>query len=149
MSYSKLSSVKAGGSRSLVRELLRQRRPGDDAIIDSVRHGLPPSALEDLLDAGLSEDEVASVIGFSVRTLARKRDRRARLDVAQSDRAVRLARVLAEADLYIGARDRALLWLRAKNWALGGRTPLELLATEPGVELVRQALATIAYGGVA
>jgi putative toxin-antitoxin system antitoxin component (TIGR02293 family) len=101
------------------------------------------------LDTGLSEEEVAGIIGFSVRTLGRKRDRRVRLDVAEGDRAVRLARVLAEADLYIGARGRALHWLRSKNWALGGRTPLELLATEPGVEIVRQALATIAYGGVA
>jgi putative toxin-antitoxin system antitoxin component (TIGR02293 family) len=149
MSYPEVSSVKRGPPRSLIRDLLRQGKPSDDAIIEAVGRGLPPSALEELLDAGLSEGEVAGVIGFSVRTLHRKRDRRVRLDVAEGDRAVRLARILAEADLYIGARGRALHWLRAKNWSLGGRTPLELLSTEPGVEMVRQALATIAYGGVA
>jgi putative toxin-antitoxin system antitoxin component (TIGR02293 family) len=149
MAYSKVSTVKAAPSRGLIRDLLRHANPGDDTIIESVRRGLQPGSLDDLLGAGLSEVEVASVIGFSVRTLHRKRDRRVRLDVAEGDRAVRLARILAEADLSIGARSRALHWLRAKNWALGGRTPLELLATEPGVEMVRQALATIAYGGVA
>jgi putative toxin-antitoxin system antitoxin component (TIGR02293 family) len=149
MAYPDVSSVKRGGARTLIRDLLRQGKPSDDAIIDAVGRGLPPSALDDLLDAGLSEDEVAGVIGFSVRTLHRKRDRGVRLDVAEGDRAVRLARILAEADLYIGARGRALHWLRAGNWSLGGRTPLELLATEPGVEMVRQVLATIAYGGVA
>jgi putative toxin-antitoxin system antitoxin component (TIGR02293 family) len=132
-----------------VRDLLRQSKPSDDAIIGAVQHGLAPSVLDELLDAGLTEEEVAGVIGFSVRTLHRKRDRSARLDVAEGDRAIRLARTLAEADLYIGNRSRALHWLRAKNWALGDRTPLALLATEPGLEMVRQALATIAYGGVA
>ena len=149
MAYSEVSSVRRGTARSLVRELLRQSKPSDDAIIVAVQRGLPPSVLDELLDAGLTEDEVAGVIGFSVRTLHRKRDRSARLDVAEGDRAVRLARTLAEADLYIGNRSRALRWLRAKNWALGDRAPLALLATEPGLEIVRQALATIAYGGVA
>jgi hypothetical protein len=64
-----------------VRELLRQGKLGDDAIIGAVQRGLSPSVLDELLDSGLSEDEVAGVIGFSVRTLHRRRDRGARLDV--------------------------------------------------------------------
>lgn len=149
MADNPLSSVKRGKSASIVREVLGHGKPSDDAIIEAVSRGLPPTILGELLDTGLSDEEVASVIGFSVRTLHRKRDRGVRLDVAEGDRAVRLARAIAEADAYIGARDRALHWLRAKNWALGGRTPLMLLTTEPGTELVHQALATIAYGGVA
>ena len=148
MSYSAVSSVRRG-SRSLIRDLLRQSNPGDDAIIGAVRRGLPSSALEELLGAGLTEGEIAGVIGFSVRTLHRKRDRAVRLDVAEGDRAVRLARTLADADRYIGDRGRALRWLRSKVWTLGDRTPLELLSTEAGTEMIRQALATIAYGGVA
>ncbi|HEY2555200.1 MAG TPA: antitoxin Xre-like helix-turn-helix domain-containing protein [Candidatus Cybelea sp.] len=149
MSQSELSPAKRAAPRGVVRELLRQSQPSDDVIIESVGRGLLPSALDDLLDAGLSDDEVAGVIGFSVRTLHRKRDRRVRLGVAEGDRAVRLARALADADRYIGARGRALRWLRAPNWSMGGRKPLDLLATEPGTELVRQALVRIAYGGVA
>lgn len=149
MSYSTVSSVRRGSSRSLIRDLLRHGKASDDAIIGAVRRGLPPSALEELLTAGLTESEIAGVIGFSVRTLHRKRDRSVRLDVAEGDRAVRLARTLADADRYVGNRERALRWLRSKVWALGDRTPLELLSTEPGTEMVRQALATIAYGGVA
>jgi putative toxin-antitoxin system antitoxin component (TIGR02293 family) len=149
MSESELSPGRRPGARGIVRDLLRQSHPTDDAIIESVGRGLPPSTLDDLLDAGLSDDEIAAVIGFSVRTLHRKRDRRVRLGVAEGDRAVRLARTLAEADRYIGARNRALHWLRTPNWSLGGRRPLDLLATEPGAEIVRQALVTIAYGGVA
>jgi putative toxin-antitoxin system antitoxin component (TIGR02293 family) len=144
-----MSSVKRGARSGIVREVLANGRPSDEAIIEAVSRGLPPTILNELLDTGLSDEEIASVIGFSVRTLHRKRDRGVRLDVAEGDRAVRLARVVAEADAYVGARDRALRWLRTKNWALGGRAPLGLLATEPGTELVRQALATIAYGGVA
>lgn len=149
MASTAVSSVKRATPQGIVRRLLRKGKPSDDAIIASVNRGLPPSTLDELLQAGLSEEEIAGVIGFSVRTFHRKRHRRMPLDVAEGDRAVRLARTLSEADLYVGARDRALHWLRTKNWSLGDRTPLELLATEPGAEMVRQALTTIAYGGVA
>ncbi len=148
MSHSAVSRVRRG-ARSLIRDLLRQSNPGDEAIIGAVQRGLPSAALEELLNAGLTEGEISGVIGFSVRTLHRKRDRSVKLDVAEGDRAVRLARTLADADRYIGNRERALRWLRSKVWTLGDRTPLELLSTEAGTEMVRQALATIAYGGVA
>lgn len=149
MATQSVSPVKRQRQASVVREVLRRGSPSDDAIIEAVNRGLPPSVLDELLDAGLSDEEIAGVIGFSVRTLHRKRDREVRLDVAEGDRAVRLARAVAQADAYIGARNRALHWLRSKNWSLGGRIPLALLATEPGTELVHQVLATIAYGGVA
>ena len=120
-------------------------------LIDAVSAGLTAVALEDLLAAGLDIGEIARVIGISERTLQRKRERgaAARLDVAAGDRAVRLARILSEADRYIGDHENALRWLRTKNWGLGDRVPLHLIATEPGVEMVRQSLLAIAYGGVA
>jgi len=134
-----------------MREILSGGRTTDTQIIEAVSAGLPASALDDLLRAGLDLGEIARVVGVSERTLHRKRERGAAgfLDVAESDRAIRLARILAEADRYIGNHEKALRWLRTSNLALGDRVPLDLLATEPGVEMVRQSLVTIAYGGVA
>jgi putative toxin-antitoxin system antitoxin component (TIGR02293 family) len=137
--------------RRIVREILRGASKTDTQIIDAVRRGLPAAALDDLLRAGLELSEIARVVGVSERTLHRKRERGAAgsLDVAESDRTIRLARILAQADRYIGNHEKALRWLRTPNLALGDRVPLDLLATEPGVEMVRQSLVTIAYGGVA
>ncbi len=145
-SIGKKSRITSG---KLVRDVLGGAKPKDARIIEAVTAGLPSAALEDLLSVGLTLDEIARVIGVSERTLQRKRVSGSVLDVAQSDRTVRLARILAEADVYIGEHRRALRWLRKPNWALGDRVPLDLLATEPGVEMVRQSLITIAYGGVA
>jgi putative toxin-antitoxin system antitoxin component (TIGR02293 family) len=137
--------------RRIVREILRGASKTDTQIIDAVRWGLPASALEDLLRAGLELVEIARVVGVSERTLQRKRERgpSGSLDVAESDRTIRLARILAQADRCIGNHEKALHWLRTPNLALGDRVPLDLLATEPGAEMVRQSLVTIAYGGVA
>lgn len=134
-----------------MREILSGTHKSDTQIIDAVSGGLPASTLDDLLRAGLDLSEIARVVGVSERTLQRKRERGAAgsLDVAESDRTVRLARIMAEAIQYIGDHEKALRWLRTRNWALGDRVPLDLLATEPGVEMVRQSLVTIAYGGVA
>ncbi|HET9096647.1 MAG TPA: antitoxin Xre-like helix-turn-helix domain-containing protein, partial [Candidatus Baltobacteraceae bacterium] len=129
-----------------MREILAGAPRSDNQIINAVTGGLPASALDDLLEAGLELAEIARVVGVSERTLQRKRGTAGTLDVAESDRTVRLARILAQADRYIGEHGKALRWLRTRNWALGDRVPLDLLATEPGVEMVRQSLVTIAYG---
>lgn len=148
---SSVRKAEAQHHRKFVRDILGGAHKSDTQIIDAVSGGLPAGVLDDLLRAGLELGEIARVVGVSERTLQRKRERGAAgsLDVAESDRTIRLARILGDADRYIGDRRRALRWLRTPNWALGDRVPLDLLATEPGVEMVRQSLVTIAYGGVA
>jgi len=139
----------AFSSRRLVRDVLVGLTPSDEQIIRAVTSGLVSAVLDDLVDCGLSIDEIAGVVGVSKRTLHRKRASHVLLDVAESDRTIRLARIIADADTSIGDHTKALHWLRTPNWALGNAVPLHLLATEPGVEMVRQSLATIAFGGVA
>lgn len=143
--------AKAKRNGQLVSDILAGKPKSDTQIIDAVVGGLSAGVLDDLLRAGLELSEIARVVGVSERTLHRKRERgsAAFLDVAESDRTIRLARILGEADRFIGDHERALRWLRTRNWALGDRVPLDLLATEPGVEMVRQSLASIAFGGVA
>ncbi|MEA2688838.1 MAG: hypothetical protein QOD51_1445 [Candidatus Eremiobacteraeota bacterium] len=117
-----------------------------------ISRGLPTEVLDGLREIGYSVDEIARVTANSARTIQRylaNRRREARLNLATSDRAVRLAAVTLLADRLIGRRDVALAWLRAPNQYLGGITPLEMLESEAGTTAVVQSLYTIAYGGVA
>lgn len=117
-----------------------------------ISRGLPSEVLEGLREIGYSVDEIARVTANSARTVQRylaDRRRRTRLNLATSDRAVRLAAVTVLADRLIGRRDLALAWLRAPNQYLGGITPLEMLESEAGTSAVVQSLYAIAYGGIA
>jgi putative toxin-antitoxin system antitoxin component (TIGR02293 family) len=100
------------------------------------------------VSTGFTIDEMARVIGMSPRTIARKERSTSPLSPAEADRAVRLSRVVHAAVYAIGDRDKALRWLRKPNTALRGHVPLELIATEPGTQIVVATLNAIAYGGV-
>lgn len=105
---------------------------------------LPVDILERLLDAGLAWDEVAFIIPR--RTLSHRREKGQPLTVEESDKAIRLARILAQATSTFGEVERALNWLRAKQQRLGGVAPLSLAGTEQGAHLVEEQLVQIDEG---
>jgi putative toxin-antitoxin system antitoxin component (TIGR02293 family) len=80
------------------------------------------------------------------RTLARRRARREPLNLEETDKALRLARISAEADRVFGSPSKASRWLRKPNAALGGQTPLALLKTETGARAVDELLGQIDHG---
>ena len=97
----------------------------------------------------LTVEEIASVLGSSLRTISRKERGRNTLSPTEADRVYRLARV---ADLAVesnGDAGRAALWLSTPSTYLGNRTPLQMLDTELGTTYVERSLAAIAYGGIA
>jgi len=55
--------------------------------------------------------------------------------------------VIAEAILVFGDTDKAIEWLNRKNLVFG-KTPISLLNSEAGTEVVRKVLSAIAHGGV-
>lgn len=132
------------------RGLARAANPRE--LSDEVRRGLPASTIAALRDGGYAIDEIARVTANSTRTIQRyllEKRRSERLNLATSDRVVRLAAMTLLAARLIGTHEKALAWLRAPNRYLGGTTPLEMLETEVGTQAVVQSLYSIAYGGVA
>jgi putative toxin-antitoxin system antitoxin component (TIGR02293 family) len=89
---------------------------------------------------------VSSRFGISQRTLTRRIAQHSKLTAAESDRAVRLARVYTSAEETLGDGDKAAEWLKTPNRALGGARPLDQLDTDPGVREVEEVLGRIAYG---
>lgn len=116
-------------------------------LLGVLDEGLPFAAFERLLrTAGLSASELAQAVAIPARTLVRRRHA-GRLTPAESDRLVRVSRILARAvDVYEGNLERAVLWLKAPIAALGGKRPLDLLPTEVGAREVETVLGRLEHG---
>jgi putative toxin-antitoxin system antitoxin component (TIGR02293 family) len=72
--------------------------------------------------------------------LKHRKARSENLSHQETERAVRVRRVLAQAEQVFGSHDKALLWLRTPGDRLNNRTPLSMLPTEAGGRLVESML---------
>ena len=118
----------------------------DADLLHAVENGLPISALDSAIRVGRLTAEEADRIVLPRRTLAYRRKHRQRLSVEESDRLARVARVAARAEATFGTPERAALWLRRPNRALGKRAPLDLLGTGEGALMVENVLVRIDDG---
>ncbi len=115
-------------------------------FIAMIRGGLPYRTL--LLATEhlqLSVNDLSLALGLSPRTLARRRSSQ-RLTTAESERILRLARVVARAEEVLGDAEAARGWLQARNRALGGTPPIEFLDTDIGADAVLDILGRIEHG---
>jgi putative toxin-antitoxin system antitoxin component (TIGR02293 family) len=116
-------------------------------LVTLIREGLPANILPTIAtELSMDRSAVAKVVGISGRTLSRRIASHSRLSAEESDRMVRLARVLALANETLGDRAKASRWLQTPNRVLDGNTPFELLDTDAGVQSVETVLGRIAYG---
>ena len=110
-----------------------------------VEERLPSGAIDSLRQSGLTVKEIYSLV-VPRRTLTHRRARREALSRDESDRVVRVARVVALCEDVFGERERGWRWLRDAKRQFQGRAPLELLATEAGARLVEELLRRIDDG---
>src|SRR5689334_20078023 len=114
-------------------------------MVRLVRRGLPVGAVQFVLDSGrLSPAELDRIV-LPRKTLTNRR-KLGTLTPEQSDRLVRVARVLAAAEETFGCREKAASWLRRPTTALGGEYPLQVLDTDEGAREVETLLGRIAHG---
>lgn len=115
-------------------------------LIQSIKAGLPLRELEDLrINLGLPMEKLAAMLGFSKATLHRRKAS-GRLDLLESDRVVRFARLLGQAVAVLESGDHARQWLSSPQVGLGGAIPLEYAQTEVGAREVEDLLGRIEYG---
>jgi putative toxin-antitoxin system antitoxin component (TIGR02293 family) len=119
-------------------------RSGMD-LVRIVRRGLPVASVQRMLDTGrLTLAELDKVV-LPRKTLAHRR-KAGTLTPEQSDRLLRVARVVALAEETFGDRDKAAAWLRRPTLPLAGERPLYLLDTNEGAREVETLLGRIAHG---
>jgi putative toxin-antitoxin system antitoxin component (TIGR02293 family) len=114
-------------------------------LLAIIERQLPASAIQRLLALGIARTEIDDLV-IPLRTLQHRRSHRKKLTLEESDRVLRLLRVLSMAEDVYGSRDRALAWLRRPAQRLEKRVPLELLKTDAGARIVEELLIQIDEG---
>ncbi len=116
------------------------------AIHGRLVEGLPGLAL--FVSSALAFESLQEALPYfdvSAKTAWEKLD--ATLNPSQSEQALRLARVATQAAELFGSAEAGRKYLRTPNFALGGATPLDLLRTGQGEQLVLAELQAQAAGG--
>lgn len=115
-------------------------------VIQALRAGLPIRELDQLREGlDLPMDKLAPMLGISKATLHRRKAA-GRLDVAESDRVLRFARLLGKATSVMESIEQGRRWLTSPQVGLGGSVPLEYAETEAGAREVENLLGRIEYG---
>lgn len=117
----------------------------DFDLAELVEHGLPTGSLSLLKDKGLSFSEISQIV-IAPRTLKHRKARGESLSLEETDRVVRVARVIVLAESIFVDPAKALLWLRTPDDRLANRNPMSLLQTEAGGRLVENMLWQIDEG---
>ena len=115
-------------------------------LVALIRNGLPAASIDSVTKAvSLTLSELGMTLGIPGRTLARRK-KKGKLDPKESEKVVRLARVVRRAVEVFEKQDLAIDWLKHPNRALRNQTPLSLLDTEFGAESVMDLLGRIGEG---
>lgn len=112
-----------------------------------VAHGIPAQLALDLGSRlKISQDKLSELICLPKRTLHRRIEHGELLKQDESERVLRLLNLYARAVEVFEDKDRATSWFSSRPKALGGKTPLEFMETEPGARWVEDVLGRIEHG---
>lgn len=111
----------------------------EQQLVALIEHQLSASSIKRLIALGIAPAEVDLAV-IPRRRFQRRLSRSEKLTVDESDRLIRLLRILADAERVYGSLTRALAWLRTPVATLGGRAPIRLLRTGIGTGIVEEAL---------
>jgi len=132
---------------NLVREVIKAKKVDRNELLKKVRTGLPYASVETLMKAySSSQKEIGEVLLISTSTMSRRKSQ-GRLQADESDRVVRLARIMDEAtSMMKGDRKAAAQWMHTPRDILGGETPLQHVTTEIGARDVEDLIGRIRHG---
>jgi putative toxin-antitoxin system antitoxin component (TIGR02293 family) len=128
------------------RVVIRAEVSSELDLAHAVAEGLPTGSLKSMIARGVLSAPESERYVIPRRTLAHRRRRHEPLSPEESDRLAQIARVATIAEDTFQNHQKAAVWLRRDNRALGGHKPIELLATSTGARLVEDVLGRIATG---
>jgi len=115
-------------------------------LIDRSRQGLAGSEAGRVAGLlGVADKEMARLLNQSVATFHRQA-KAGRLDAATSERLLLLSRLAGHGTSVFQDQGKFTRWLRRPLRALADRSPLDLMDSPTGVQLVEDLLGRIEYG---
>ncbi len=122
----------------------KAKHPAD--LIRQIQKGLRFSELETLQNSiDMPFEQLAAKLSISRSTLQRRKAA-GRLSPDESDKVMRLSRLLEHATNVFGDIEKARAWLKFPQRGLGGAVPLDYAETEVGAREVDNLLGRIDYG---
>ena len=122
---------------------VKAKHPSD--LIRQIQKGLRFSELETLQNSiDLPFEQLAAKLAISRSTLQRRKAA-GRLSPDESDKVMRLSRLLEHATNVFGNIERARAWLKFPQRGLGNAVPLDYAETEVGAREVDDLLGRIEY----
>ena len=115
-------------------------------LIRALKTGLPVSLFDQLQGAiDVPSNTLAAVTQIAPRTLTRRK-KEGRLQTDESERLLRISLLFTRAQEVLGNLENARVWFKSPKVALGGKTPLEYVDTEPGAREVEDLLGRLEHG---
>lgn len=113
-------------------------------IANLAENGLPSRAIEKLADyMNLEKKDIAALLAVHPRTLYRK----ALQGKLVSDRALYIAEVAAKGTQVFGNKEKFIHWLNTPSITLGNKKPISFMNNKYGIDIVKDELVRIEYGG--
>ena len=117
------------------------------SLIRQARVGVSRAELRQIGETlALTTRELASLLGMTERTLTRRLNGTEALDKGESERLLLLKNLSAHGLAVFESQANFNEWLRRPLRVLEGQSPLEMLDTATGFQVIDQVLGRIAYG---
>ena len=130
---------------TLEKKTVRAKAKHPHELIRRIQQGLRFRELETLQNSiDMPFEQLAAKLSISRSTLQRRKAA-GRLSPEESDKVVRLSRLLEHATSVFGDVEKARGWLKHPQYGLGGAVPLEYAQTEVGAREVDNLLGRIDY----
>ena len=97
-----------------IQSLIGIKAQSEFDLAEIVEKGIPTDSILHLRDNGLTFSEVASIV-ISPRTLKHRKARGEQLSNDETERVIRVARILSLSEQVFASHDKALLWLRTSR----------------------------------
>lgn len=143
ISLAAAAAKKLGG-----RDAIGIRVVSDADMAKAVERGFSVRTIKALKLAGITDREIGHLV-IKPRTLSHRIAKKQRLTAEESDRAARVARIVALAQRTFANIEKADRWLHTSLNALDGRRPIDLVQTAAGARVAEAILARIAWGAAA
>ena len=116
------------------------------SLVQLSRKGIKKAALTNLANAlHISNKELAKLLPVTERTLQRRASN-SLLNSTTSQQAILIGQTITRGVAIFGSKEKFQSWVHQSNQALGGHTPLDIMDTTIGVQLVMDILGRLEHG---
>ncbi len=131
---------------SLLGSSKQSRFVNDQDVLQITRDGLPKLTLLSLAQKiSLTIQDLANIMHISERTLQRYDDN-AIIKTEYSEKAIELARLYTRGEEVFGSMDKFKVWMKTPSHIFNGDTPMSLLDTSFGFNMIFKELGRIEHG---